>query len=165
VIPELFSLTIGIQIILSSFLLSVLGMKHEGSSRKMPSTSVVSEIHKHLVLNRRATVLAEHLAGSIPSRARVLDIGCGDGIIDHLIQQARPDVTIQGIDVLVRRLRVLVIQTALSFSALLAVVWFHPLLCRAGDGNCICPRHAGNAPSTTLAPRKPSVSGLAFREY
>ena len=68
----------------------------------MPSTSVVGKIHTHLVLNRRATVLAEHLAGLIPSRARVLDIGCGDGIIDHLIQQARPDVTIQGIDVLVR---------------------------------------------------------------
>jgi SAM-dependent methyltransferase len=68
----------------------------------MPPTSIAGVIHNHLVLTRRATILARHLAALIPARSRVLDVGCGDGIIDYLIQQARPDVTIEGIDVLVR---------------------------------------------------------------
>ena len=32
----------------------------------------------------------------------VLDVGCGDGLIDHLITQRRPDVTISGVDLIVR---------------------------------------------------------------
>ena len=44
----------------------------------------------------------EHLAALIPARARVLDVGCGDGVIDRLIMEQRADVSIQGIDVLVR---------------------------------------------------------------
>ena len=32
----------------------------------------------------------------------ILDIGCGDGLIDHLVMQKRPEVTIRGIDLLVR---------------------------------------------------------------
>lgn len=70
--------------------------------RKMPSVGITGKIHTHLLLSRRASILAKHLAPLLPSRARVLDVGCGDGIIDHLIQQMRPDVTIEGIDVLVR---------------------------------------------------------------
>jgi ubiquinone/menaquinone biosynthesis C-methylase UbiE len=38
----------------------------------------------------------------IPEEASVLDVGCGDGLIDHLIQSERPDVKIEGIDVMVR---------------------------------------------------------------
>src|SRR5689334_3260350 len=36
------------------------------------------------------------------SWAKVLDVGCGDGTIDALIQQKRPDVSIRGVDVLLR---------------------------------------------------------------
>jgi len=68
----------------------------------MPSISVAGEIHTHLVLNRRAAILAKHLANLLPSHARVLDVGCGDGIIDHLIKQTRPDITMEGIEVFVR---------------------------------------------------------------
>jgi hypothetical protein len=46
------------------------------------------------VLNRRAEVLANHLASMLPVNARVPDIGCGDGLIGHLVQRKRPDVAI-----------------------------------------------------------------------
>jgi SAM-dependent methyltransferase len=38
----------------------------------------------------------------IPSGARMLDVGCGDGMLAKLIMEARPDVEIKGIDVLKR---------------------------------------------------------------
>jgi SAM-dependent methyltransferase len=68
----------------------------------MPSNSIAGEIHARLLLTRRASILAKSFAALLPPHARVLDVGCGDGIIDHLIQQIRPDVNIDGIDVLVR---------------------------------------------------------------
>jgi len=47
-------------------------------------------------------VLTEQIAGLLPADARVLDVGCGDGTIAAEIMARRPDVTITGIDVLVR---------------------------------------------------------------
>ena len=38
----------------------------------------------------------------IPRGAKLLDVGCGDGQVDHLIAAQRPDVAVEGIDVLVR---------------------------------------------------------------
>jgi SAM-dependent methyltransferase len=63
---------------------------------------VAGGIHSRLVLNRRVSVLAGHLAEFLPANARVLDIGCGDGMIDRLMLAERPDATIEGIDVLVQ---------------------------------------------------------------
>jgi SAM-dependent methyltransferase len=42
------------------------------------------------------------LAAQIPQGASVLDIGCGDGTIGGLIAQLRPDISIQGVEFLVR---------------------------------------------------------------
>jgi SAM-dependent methyltransferase len=38
----------------------------------------------------------------MPADARVLDVGCGDGLLAKIIGDARPDLTLEGIDVLVR---------------------------------------------------------------
>jgi SAM-dependent methyltransferase len=54
------------------------------------------------VFTRRTRALARHLAELVPKAARCLDVGCGDGTIDALVEQQRPDLSIQGIDVLVR---------------------------------------------------------------
>jgi len=67
-----------------------------------PAATAVGALHEKFVLGRRARVLAGHLAALIPPHARVLDVGCGDGIVAQLIATQLPDVSIEGIDVLVR---------------------------------------------------------------
>jgi SAM-dependent methyltransferase len=62
----------------------------------------IEHIHGSYVHKRRVRVLSEHLAKLIPKDARVLDVGCGDGLLAHLIQQKRPDLDLRGIDVLLR---------------------------------------------------------------
>jgi SAM-dependent methyltransferase len=47
-------------------------------------------------------VLADHGARLIPAHARVLDVGTGDGRIAAAIASRRPDLRVEGIDVLVR---------------------------------------------------------------
>jgi SAM-dependent methyltransferase len=47
-------------------------------------------------------VLSGLLARLLPQSGRVLDVGCGDGLISRSIQEKRRDVTIEGIDVLLR---------------------------------------------------------------
>ena len=64
--------------------------------------SFLGKMHSRLIYTRRVNVLASRLSKLLPPDARVLDVGCGDGMIDSLIMQHRPDVSIIGIDVLVR---------------------------------------------------------------
>ena len=64
--------------------------------------SVIDRIHGGYVFRRRVRVLSGLLAKLIPSGTTVLDVGCGDGLIAHLISQQRSDVQVQGIDVLIR---------------------------------------------------------------
>ena len=63
---------------------------------------LVGALHAPLVFDRRTRVLARHLAELIPADAAVLDVGCGDGTISSMIAAARPDVSIRGVDVLLR---------------------------------------------------------------
>lgn len=60
-------------------------------------------LHDSFVFQRRVRILAEVLASQIPQHASVLDVGCGDGTIAALVAKMRPDVAIQGVDVMVRR--------------------------------------------------------------
>jgi len=52
-----------------------------------------------LVFGRRTRVLAAALAPYIPRDAKVLDIGCGDGTISALLQESRPDLSIEGVEI------------------------------------------------------------------
>lgn len=65
--------------------------------------SLTEFVHGGYVHNRRVRVLRDHLAELIPRKARVVDVGCGDGLLARRIMEQRPDVEIRGIDVLVRR--------------------------------------------------------------
>jgi len=62
----------------------------------------LEHVHGRYVASRRARVIAMRLAKFVPTGASVLDVGCGDGEIAWLLQQRRPDVTVRGVDVLVR---------------------------------------------------------------
>lgn len=64
--------------------------------------SFLSRLHGEYVFSRRARVLSARLSELLPPNAHVLDVGCGDGTIARLVMERRPDVTIEGIDVLVR---------------------------------------------------------------
>jgi len=63
---------------------------------------VLNLTHHKLVFGRRVRALSNALAAALPSNANVLDVGTGDGSIAALVMQQRPDVAIQGIDVLLR---------------------------------------------------------------
>ena len=64
--------------------------------------SFTERIHQNFVYPRRVRVLSRHLAGFLPRNGRVLDVGCGDGEISQAILKERPDLQIEGIEVLLR---------------------------------------------------------------
>jgi len=53
-------------------------------------------------IQRRVNVLAGTIAKLLPPSTTILDVGCGDGLIDKLILSQRPGITITGCDVLIR---------------------------------------------------------------
>lgn len=63
---------------------------------------VIGSVHSNYVHSRRVKALTSHLAAMIPPNASVLDVGCGDGKLARLLLDERPDLTLQGVDVLVR---------------------------------------------------------------
>lgn len=56
-------------------------------------------LHSRLVFERRTKVLSEMLAVMVPANAEVLDIGCGDGLIGHLIECIKPTASVCGLEV------------------------------------------------------------------
>lgn len=64
--------------------------------------SVLGRLHQDFVLDHRVRVLARHLADAIPKHATVLDVGAGDGKLAAALQGVRPDLTLRGVDILVR---------------------------------------------------------------
>jgi len=63
---------------------------------------LIERVHAGMVYDRRTRVLAGMLTRLVPANGRVLDVGCGDGLVSRHIQDARPHVSIEGVDVLVR---------------------------------------------------------------
>lgn len=68
----------------------------------VPPLGVIGQLHAAAIMQRRVRVLASRLASLIPPDAAVLDVGSGDGQVSHAVMRLRPDVTIRGVDVLVR---------------------------------------------------------------
>jgi SAM-dependent methyltransferase len=59
-------------------------------------------IHSRYVHRRRARVLVDHLAPLFPPGAKVLDVGCGDGLLSCALSLRRPDLAIEGVEVRLR---------------------------------------------------------------
>ena len=64
---------------------------------------LAERFHERFVRHRRALVLSTRLGQLIPPDSSVLDVGCGDGAVGALLRAQRPDLSISGIDTLVRR--------------------------------------------------------------
>ena len=64
--------------------------------------NTVGYLHERGILHRRVTALASAIAPLLPKSAHVLDVGCGDGLLDQALLDVRPDLRIEGVDVLVR---------------------------------------------------------------
>jgi ubiquinone/menaquinone biosynthesis C-methylase UbiE len=63
---------------------------------------LLNALHRSMVFNRRVQILAGHFAESIPQRGTVLDIGTGDGVLAVALMGMRPDLQVEGVDVLAR---------------------------------------------------------------
>jgi ubiquinone/menaquinone biosynthesis C-methylase UbiE len=63
---------------------------------------VLATLHAHSVSERRNRRLAELLAEALPQGARCLDVGAGDGAVAAELVARRPDLHLEGIDVMVR---------------------------------------------------------------
>lgn len=59
-------------------------------------------LHEWYGFDRRVRALSRQIETLLPHDTSVLDVGCGDGTIDRLIQEKRPDLEFRGIDILVR---------------------------------------------------------------
>ena len=64
--------------------------------------NVLDRLHGGYVYQRRISQLSHEIAQLLPSHASVLDVGCGDGLLGSEIGRLRPDLHLEGIDILVR---------------------------------------------------------------
>ena len=72
-----------------------------GAGQPSPLTAV-GLVHDRAVFSRRVRILADRLLPLLPPGPRLLDIGCGDGRIAKALIARRPDLAIDGYDVLAR---------------------------------------------------------------
>ncbi len=110
--------------------------------------TLLARLHDRLIFERRGRVLAALLAELLPVKSSILDVGCGDGLIDRLIGELRPDVTFRGVDVMLRpktHIPVTVIDgDTIPFEAdSFDVVMFVDVLHTRVIPKCCCARHGG----------------------
>ena len=65
--------------------------------------SLLGDCHRSLIFDRRVQRLSELLSQIIPRECSVLDVGCGDGKVAWSLLKRRPDLRIEGVDVLMRK--------------------------------------------------------------
>jgi SAM-dependent methyltransferase len=62
----------------------------------------IDDLHASRVHGRRTRILAERASRLLAPNLRVLDVGCGDGLFGATLAKLRPDLVIQGAEVLPR---------------------------------------------------------------
>lgn len=71
-------------------------------SRASQPLAAVGAFHEKAIFSRRVLVLANQLSRLLPPGRRLFDVGCGDGSIAKALIARRPDLVIEGYDVLAR---------------------------------------------------------------
>jgi SAM-dependent methyltransferase len=64
--------------------------------------NLIERLHERYAKARRVAALAAIIAPLVPENATVLDVGCGDGLLADAVVRRRPDVRVEGIDVMAR---------------------------------------------------------------
>ena len=64
--------------------------------------SVLESLHGKWIFKRRIDVLTSWFSSLIPENSSILDVGSGDGSLASELVRRRPDVSVEGVDVLVR---------------------------------------------------------------
>jgi SAM-dependent methyltransferase len=64
--------------------------------------NTVGRLHRRFIKPKQADRIAETLVELLPEQGRVLDVGCGTGKISRLIQERNPQLSVEGIDVLIQ---------------------------------------------------------------
>lgn len=64
--------------------------------------NLLDKVHGGYVHNRRVRVLTREFSALLPDQGRILDVGCGDGLLASLVLRGKPNVSVTGIDVMVR---------------------------------------------------------------
>ncbi|MET3924384.1 methyltransferase domain-containing protein [Devosia sp. 2618] len=64
--------------------------------------NLLNNVHASVVFGRRVKVLSSSLAAAIPTGGTVLDLGCGDGQVAVGLMAQRPDLKVEGVDVMER---------------------------------------------------------------
>jgi SAM-dependent methyltransferase len=65
--------------------------------------NLLDQVHEAYVYGRRIRRLSELLSELIPPGCSLLDVGCGDGKLARSLQLKRPDLRIEGVEVLLRK--------------------------------------------------------------
>jgi SAM-dependent methyltransferase len=64
--------------------------------------NLLEYLHGGYIQQKRLNGLVRHLKNVMPKNASVLDVGCGDGRLAALLCEKRPDLVVEGIEVLKR---------------------------------------------------------------
>jgi len=65
--------------------------------------NLLDRLHEGYVHGRRSRRLSEHLSELIPPGCNLLDVGCGEGQLARSLQQKRPDLRIEGVEIQLRK--------------------------------------------------------------
>jgi glycosyltransferase involved in cell wall biosynthesis/SAM-dependent methyltransferase len=104
IVASVVAVILGFQTVLGSFFLSILGLHRKAHHTEGKISDSLKGLHERLVFRRRARKLAAGLGNLLPVKGRILDVGCGDGLIDSLMMKDSPGREIVGADV-ARRLQ------------------------------------------------------------
>jgi SAM-dependent methyltransferase len=80
-------------------------------SRSTIVDRLLESVHGSYVHARRASVLSRAIAELVPASSRILDVGAGDGLIAALIAEQQIDVSIEGVDTLLRPTTLIPVRT------------------------------------------------------